>query len=137
LFTTHVVPHFKQAAGYLSLRGPLKILDPPSGYIKLMFPINKQFSIDSLLDWEGHNWVCQIFIRFPDALSLSLRIALVIINRNISPFKQNFKNLVDNFNGIILRKLGEKLICLMTVCLMSFHLRRFAYNTSLPTMSVS
>jgi len=34
-----------------------------------MLPINKQFSIDSFLDWEGHYWVCQIFIIFPHALS--------------------------------------------------------------------
>jgi len=26
-------------------------------YIKLLFPFNKQFSIDSFLDWEGHYWV--------------------------------------------------------------------------------
>jgi len=25
--------------------------------IKFLFPINKQFSIDSCLDWEGHYWV--------------------------------------------------------------------------------
>jgi len=26
-------------------------------FLKLLFPINKQFSIDSFLDWEGHHQV--------------------------------------------------------------------------------
>jgi len=26
-------------------------------YIKPLFPMNKQFSIDSFLDWKGHHWV--------------------------------------------------------------------------------
>jgi len=26
-------------------------------YIKPLFPISKQFSIDSFLGWEGNNWV--------------------------------------------------------------------------------
>jgi len=32
-------------------------LDPSPVYIKFLFPINKQFGIDSFLDWEGHYWV--------------------------------------------------------------------------------
>jgi len=28
----------------------------PLVYINPLFPINKQFSIDSFLDWEGHHW---------------------------------------------------------------------------------
>jgi len=29
-------------------------------FIKGCFSINKQFSIDSFLDWEGHHWVCTL-----------------------------------------------------------------------------
>jgi len=37
---------------YLSLRGPDLSL-----VYKFLFPINKQFSVDSFLDWVGHSWV--------------------------------------------------------------------------------
>jgi len=36
----------------------LCILDKTILYIKGCRSINKQFSIDSFLDWEGHHWVC-------------------------------------------------------------------------------
>jgi len=29
--------------------------------MKFLFPINKQFSFDSFLDWEGHYWVSGSF----------------------------------------------------------------------------
>jgi len=25
-------------------------------FVKPLFPINKQFSVDAFLDWEGHHW---------------------------------------------------------------------------------
>jgi len=73
------VPHFKQAAviGFHShifwhmrwfsnsVRGLINFLDLSLVYIKLLFPINIQFSIDSFLDWEGHYWVFTILIRKP------------------------------------------------------------------------
>jgi len=36
---------------------PHHILDPAICYIKVCCFINKQISIDSFLDWEGHRWV--------------------------------------------------------------------------------
>jgi len=39
---------------FLSLRGPIQFLDPSLMYLKLTFPFNKQFSIDTFLDWEDH-----------------------------------------------------------------------------------
>jgi len=83
LFKTYVVPRFKKSAVvgfhshifwrssqlFVSLQP--RVLDPLLVYEKLMFRINKQFGIDSILDWESHYWVCQIFTRFTHTLALS------------------------------------------------------------------
>jgi len=57
---------------YLSLRGPINFLDPSLVYIKFLFPINKQFIIDSFLDWEGHYWVSAPLYQITAPHSLSL-----------------------------------------------------------------
>jgi len=73
LDSSHFLPkvvHFKQAGFhsllflasdaifcYLSKRGPINFHDPSVVYIKFLFPIDKQYSIDSFLDWEGHYWL--------------------------------------------------------------------------------
>jgi len=83
------VVHFKQAAVlvlgicadfcYLSLRCPINFfLDPPFVYIKIPFPINKQFSTDSFLDWEGHSWVFAHLNQITAMYSLVLRIANIL-----------------------------------------------------------
>jgi len=46
-----------QPAGFTSWFPFLIIPDPCLYFIEWFRSINKQFSIDSLLDWEGHHWV--------------------------------------------------------------------------------
>jgi len=52
---------------------------------------NKQFSIDSFLDWEGHYWVCQIFTGFS-----SCSCSLSLSDQSTTPVNRA-KKLLKNF----------------------------------------
>jgi len=56
----------------LSLRGPQIILDPSLVYLKFLFRIIKQFSIDFFIDWEGHFWVSALLFQITAQDSLKL-----------------------------------------------------------------
>jgi len=57
---------------YLSLERLINFLDPPLVYIKFLFPINKQFSIDSFLDCDWFFYLSQ-----PDHGNILFSICLV------------------------------------------------------------
>jgi len=54
LFPTNILPSSKKSN--ISWSDHLDPIPPLLLYIKLPFPMNKQFSIDSFLDWEGLHW---------------------------------------------------------------------------------
>jgi len=82
---------------------PYHILDSAIYYIKGCLSINKQFSIDSFLDWEGHCLVC-ISSHTPSSdhsISNAKRVTLTKLAILMSKHKRNCHMPLKSFKWIV------------------------------------
>jgi len=79
-------------------------------FIKFLLPINKQFSIDSFLDWESHYWIFAHLNQITTTLSLrasiernvvmrllqlSKSLSTVVSDHDISPYNHALSKVQD------------------------------------------